>query len=95
MFVLDITKANEASMVTLANSWEVQPTVATDVNTGQLRYESQYVVVGGALLVVSGGRTDDESIAAIADQTIVYNVTSNSWQKYPNYMEAPYGNRQM
>jgi hypothetical protein len=80
-------------MDTLANSWTIENPIAGGASI-ELRDSIQYAAVNGTLLIVSGGSNTDTT-TSIVDQTIVYDVQSKSWKKYPNYEENPYGNRQM
>jgi hypothetical protein len=91
MYVLDITKADKTSMDTLSNNWLIENSMSGGVI--EKRYDGQSATVDGTFLIVSGGFNDDTT--PIFDQTRVYNVRTNTWKKYPDYEESPYGNRQM
>jgi N-acetylneuraminic acid mutarotase len=92
MFVLDISKANGASMSELQSNWKVVTPNTAGVNT-ERRESSQCAVVGGNL-VLSGGFGGADIATHMVDQTIAYDSESNSWKKYPNYFEGNI-NRQM
>jgi hypothetical protein len=90
---LEIANANRVRMSTLANNWIVT-TVETDTMEAESRQNSQYAAVDGKYLIISGGRNIDAT-ARIVNQTIVYDIQTLSWKKYPDYEEPPYGSRQM
>jgi hypothetical protein len=93
MFVLDISKANGASMTELQNSWNIETPNTAGVNT-EKRRDCQYAAVG-TKLVISGGVGGINSGPAMTQQTIAYDAEDNSWKTYPNYAEGTFGNRQM
>jgi hypothetical protein len=94
MFVLDISQANGTSMADLQNNWKVETPNTAGVNVEKRQY-SQYAVVGGTQLLLSGGYGGANALTPIVDQTIAFDVESKSWKKYPNYIEGSFGNRQM
>lgn len=94
MYELDITQAYKANMSMLGDSWKVVIPDTAGVNTEE-RGSCQYAAIGGMRLVVSGCYNCLSKGAPISDQTIVYDAETNSWKKYLNYTEQPYGNRQM
>jgi N-acetylneuraminic acid mutarotase len=94
MFVLDITQSNASTMNDLGNNWKaISPNTAGVIV--EKRTYSQTAVIGGTQLLLSGGFGGANSDTALVDQTIVYDAESNSWKKYPNYIEGSFGNRQM
>jgi hypothetical protein len=93
MFVLDISKANGASMSDLEKSWRIEALFTADVNTGKRR-DCQYAVIG-TQLVISGGVSGTNSSIPMDHQTIAYDVQDKLWKKYPNYEDGIFGNRQM
>jgi hypothetical protein len=81
-------------MSTLRDSWKIVTPNTAGVNTEE-RGSCQYATVGGTRLVLSGCYNCISKGGPISNQTIVYDVETNSWKSYPNYLEQPYGNRQM
>lgn len=88
---LDLTKPGD--MATYANSWEIV-TPNTNGVLLDVREHTQYTPISDHQLLVSGG-FDLKSSSRMTDQSIVYDVNTNSWSRYTNYEEGEYGNRLM
>lgn len=92
MYMLDLSQS--ATMAQLANNWTlIQPN--TNGVTVDSRKCPQVAQITDSEIIYSGGYGSSANDNPILDQTIAYSAETNSWSKYPNYVEAPYGNRQM
>jgi hypothetical protein len=88
---LNLTALSGTSTSDLQNKWTpVTPTYAGVDTTA--RGEPQHMTLpDGKRMVFNGGLT----ARSLQDQSIVYDASINSWSKYSNYSEYPYGSRQM
>lgn len=92
MYMLDLSK--NASMAELQGNWTlIQPN--TNGVTVETRLNPQFAVISDSQMIFNGGFGGSGDNVPIQDQTIAYDASTNSWSKYANYNEAPYGDRQM
>jgi hypothetical protein len=92
MYMLDLSK--NATMSELAGNWTlIQPN--TNGVSIETRLSPQFTQVSDTQIVFNGGFGGSGGNIPIVDQTIAYDASSNSWSKYANYAEPPYGDRQM
>lgn len=91
--MLDLSTCNGETATEIQKKWL---TVSSDTNgvNLQARYRPQAIAFpDGDGFLISGGYSATSK--SIADQTIVYNVSTNKWSKYQNFKDGSYGDRQM
>lgn len=92
MYMLDLSK--NATMEDLSGNWTLIHPNTNGVNV-ETRLKPQFTTISDTQILYNGGFGGTANNVPIQDQTIVYDAQTNSWSKYANYAESPYGDRQM
>lgn len=92
--MLDISSYTGSTAADLENKWVTVNTAQTDIGMNHRTNQQSMQLADGKTLLISGGYTVYTK-PALKDQTIAFNAETLSWEAYPNYEEAPFGNRQM
>ncbi|KAG2213020.1 hypothetical protein INT47_011169 [Mucor saturninus] len=92
--MLDISSYTGSTAADLENKWVTVNTAQTDIGMNHRTNQQSMQLADGKTLLISGGYTVYTK-PALKDQTIAFNAETLSWEAYPNYEEAPFGNRQI
>lgn len=93
MSLLDVSNLNGSTPKDLATQWENIETDAKTITLQSRRYAQTVPLPDGKSMLINGGSGPGDML--LANQTLVFNGETRSWSCYENYVEYPYGNRQM
>lgn len=93
MNVLDIANYNGSTSKELTSQWEMIVTDTTTVTLESRRNTQTMQYPDGKSMLISGGFSSTD--VALKDQTLIFNGETRSWNRSENYVEYPYGSRQM
>ncbi|KAG2202470.1 hypothetical protein INT47_013086 [Mucor saturninus] len=92
MVMLDVFNNSGSTADEMKDRWT---TVTTNTNGVKLnsREAPQIMQLDDKTLLLSGGY--NKEYTKLTSQTVTYNSETNSWKEYADYIETPYGNRQI
>ncbi|KAI7893663.1 uncharacterized protein EV154DRAFT_600713 [Mucor mucedo] len=93
MNVLDIANYNGSTSKELTSQWEMIVTDTTTVTLESRRNTQTMQYPDGKSMLISGGFSSTD--VALKDQTLIFNGETRSWNRSENYVEYPYGSRQI
>lgn len=93
MVMLDIFNNSGSTAVEMKDRWVTVTTNTNGVDLSSRDLPQVMQLPDGKTLLLSGGW--NTASTRLTSQTIAYSADTNSWNAYANYVEVPFGNRQM
>ncbi|KAK4512949.1 uncharacterized protein ATC70_003660 [Mucor velutinosus] len=93
VMMIDLTFCNENTAQEIKDKWVTEAPRAERVDILPRSHAQGIALPDGHQFLLSGGFNNGSG--PIADQTIVYNVFTQKWSKYANFVDGSFGNRQM
>lgn len=93
VMMIDFTICNGDTAREIKDKWFTETPKADQVDIQARSYPQAIALPDGHRFLLSGGF--NHGSGSIANQTIVYDLLSQKWSKYANYIDGPFGNRQM